>query len=151
MYTTDTTTFINGWHKLYVPETFPDFWVWIKELFDEGKLLAIRNVREELERHDDGLLKWCKENKIPFVPVSESIEALAADIRKTHPKLLKKARVDTEADPYIIAHAIEGDLIVITEEQPGKVRIPAVCKYYQVECINLREFMLRERVKFFRR
>lgn len=151
-YTTDTTTFINGWYKWYPPDVFPDFWVWIRELFSEGRLYAIDTVREELERYDDEILRWCKENKIPFSPVDDQIELRAIHIREKYPKLLKKGRQVTEADNYIIAHAIVNNLTVITEEQSrrGKIPIPDVCNKENIVCINLLKLLRLEQVQFIR-
>ena len=159
MHTTDTTTFINGWHKLYHPDVFADFWVWIKELFNAKTLCAVRHVRDEIERQDDdtSLNGWLKTQKIPFVALDNEIQSLANDILDQFPNLQKKGSPHTDADSYIIAHAKIYGLIVITEEQPtnkaGKEKIPDVCGHpeFKIECINMLEFMRREGVQFIRR
>jgi len=52
------------------------------------------------------------------------------------------------ADAWIIAHARTApDTIAVTEESARRGgNIPAACRCYEVECIDLEEFLRRESV-----
>ena len=56
------------------------------------------------------------------------------------------------ADPFIIAKAgvsLEESCVVTEEaDRPNAVRIPNVCEYFNIECINLEQLMEREGWQF---
>ena len=50
------------------------------------------------------------------------------------------------ADPFVVAKAAAHDSPVVTleTERPQAVRIPNICKHFEVACLNLEEFMANE-------
>jgi hypothetical protein len=54
------------------------------------------------------------------------------------------------ADPFVIARAKVFNCQVVTTEvfRDNSAKIPNVCKYFSVECINLEGFMEQERWTF---
>ena len=53
------------------------------------------------------------------------------------------------ADPFVIAKAWETGSVVVTEEHRKKEgRIPDVCKYFGVKCMNTEGFMKNEGWEF---
>ena len=38
------------------------FWQKVKQLANEGKIISIDKVRDEIYNHNDDLESWCKEN-----------------------------------------------------------------------------------------
>jgi hypothetical protein len=54
------------------------------------------------------------------------------------------------ADPWVIAAAAVRQGCVVTEEgkNPNLIRIPAVCKHFDVKCCTLQEMMSREEWRY---
>ena len=54
------------------------------------------------------------------------------------------------ADPFVIAAAKVHGGCVITDEsfKKGAARIPTICTEFEVECINIEQFLNRENLKF---
>jgi hypothetical protein len=65
---------------------------------------------------------------------------------------LKKARLQGKevADPYLIAKAKVLNICVVTEEKlkDNAAKIPNVCQNFDVCCMNLEQFMQKERWSF---
>ncbi len=64
----------------------------------------------------------------------------------------KKARLQGKevADPYLIAKAKVLNICVVTEEKlkDNAAKIPNVCQNFDVCCMNLEQFMQKERWSF---
>ena len=68
-----------------------------------------------------------------------------AEIIDQFPKMSGIGARGERADPYLVCLGWAGSYIVVTEESPdAHDRIPAACKYYGVECINLAQLIERE-------
>ncbi|KAF0110312.1 MAG: hypothetical protein FD149_2670 [Rhodospirillaceae bacterium] len=54
------------------------------------------------------------------------------------------------ADPFVIALAASTNpvMTVVTEEHPGKVRIPDVCRDERIPCIDLADLIEQENWQF---
>ena len=54
------------------------------------------------------------------------------------------------ADPFIIAKAKIINAVVVSQEKykENAVKIPNICKYFNIECINLEGFLTKENWKF---
>lgn len=84
------------------------------------------------------------------VPRSEfaygRLEDNLARVRSDFPQMAKRRQNRERADSLIVAHALTlGGIIVVTDESPvGRQKIPAVCRHYGIECIDLRRFLEME-------
>jgi len=165
VYCADTSSLVNVQRK-YPLAVFPGVWDRLSELASEGRLVAAREVLNELARGgDDEIYQWAREHKFMFEdPDGDQIEAAREIVNDQ--KFQGLFDIDSEsphADPYVIAlaatHQRRGSLfpsqyIVVAEEvraQPGrKPRIPDVCSdpRYQLECINMLEMFKREGWEF---
>ena len=67
----DTCVYIESWHRRYPIDVFPSFWQKLDEWADEGLILSTEEVRLEIEKVDDELLKWIKKRKHFFRPLDE--------------------------------------------------------------------------------
>lgn len=124
-------------------------WKKMDGLVKSKRLVAPREVLDEIIRFDDALAGWAKKHPDMFKnPTKEQIK-IVKEILKKYPSLIKKGK-RFAADPWVIALAIEMisspqstlfevKRIVVTEEKirGNKVRIPYVCKEYTVEAIDL--------------
>ena len=54
------------------------------------------------------------------------------------------------ADPFVVAAAKVHQASVVTREafKSGGARIPTVCQEFGVECLNVEQFLTRERLKY---
>ena len=54
------------------------------------------------------------------------------------------------ADPFVIARAKILSGCVVTEEKfkEGAAKIPNICKHFNIECIELKDFMVRQEWQF---
>ncbi len=120
----------------------------LSNLVEEGLMISVEDVLEELAMFDDEILRWAKENGHIFLPLSENIQARAVQILTSHPGLLDLKKNKSSADPFVIATAIEHSCTVVTEEKslnsPTRHKIPDVCSAYRVDCIPILEMFRRE-------
>lgn len=68
------------------------------------------------------------------------------NVRLRYPRMSGRRRGRERADAWIVALAKDRGLTVVTEEIRGSSKIPTACQHYDVECINLAEFIQRERL-----
>lgn len=137
-------------------DVYISVWKNINELIKNDRLIAPKEVLNEIQGYDDNLAKWGKEQKKLFKnPTSEQIE-IVKQILKEYPALIN---VDAKhsADPWVIALAITSQetlvkvkRIVVTEEKPrgNKVKIPYVCSKMDIESIDIVELFRTEGWKF---
>lgn len=134
--------------RVYPKDVFPGVWAKISELADNGVLISVEDVYEELKVFDDDVLEWAKEHSNVFVPLDEEIQLTATDILETHTNLLDIKKRKSSADPFLVALAINHSCVVVTEERPSggpdKSKIPDVCRDYGVSCITLLDMLRSE-------
>jgi hypothetical protein len=151
LYSIDSSALIHGWRRVYRPKNFGFVWDQMDVLIKEGRLRASIEVYNEIQKKDDELLEWCKERKAEmFVEIDEDIQTHLARIMKDHPRLVDTVKGRSGADPFVIALAATADplMVVVSEEQPGKSRIPDVCNAEKIECIGLADMIEREDWRF---
>lgn len=155
MYVVDTNVFIQL--GFYYPSRFPTIWDRIDKLAQNGTLLSVREVRNELELGNASayIAEWVKANRNIFrTPIKEEL-SIVKDILSDHrfrglirrESILKGLPV---ADPFIIAAAKVHNGMVVTQEnyKPDAARIPTVCEVLRVRCINLEQFLRREKLQY---
>lgn len=147
IYSIDSSALIHGWRRVYRPKNFSFVWNGLDSLIEESRLRCSIEVYHELEKKDDELFKWCKDRKEAlFVEIDDGIQIEVARIMKAYPRLVDTVRGRSGADPFVIALAATENpgMIVVTEEQPGKTKIPDVCKAENIDCIGLADLIERE-------
>lgn len=135
-------------------------WEKVDGLIKNGRLVAPREVLDEITRLDDSLAKWGRKHRRLFRdPTKEQIE-IVREILKEYPSFIKNGK-RYAADPWVIALAIEMirshqstlyevKRIVVTEEKirGNKVRIPYVCREYSVQAIDILDMFRIEGWRF---
>ena len=104
-------------------------------------------VYNELEKKDDELFKWCKDRKGKmFVELDDATQVLVTRIMSGYPRLVDTAKGRSGADPFVIALAatMKPPMVVVTEESPGKTRIPDVCSAESIDYCGLADMIERE-------
>lgn len=138
--------------KHYYPERFPTLWKKFDALVSEGELISVREVFNEIGSREDSLAIWAKERRKELFsnPTSEELQFVGEIFRVRHFQAMirKQERLKGKpvADPFVIARAKIHDACVITQEKntENAARIPNVCDYFGIPCINLEGFMEKE-------
>lgn len=155
IYCFDSSIFIslNRIHN-YVP--IPDVWDELEKLFKAGRLISHEFVYDEFNperKNPDFLAKWIKDKKGYFFGITDKQVELTAKILEKFPSLIDSENENDQADPWIVALAIEkmeeitlfgqNTLVyVISQEKiSSPKRIPAVCKEFKVPHMNLDDFI----------
>lgn len=152
IYSLDSSSLINPWRRFYAPDVFPALWKNVEKLISGGKLMACHEVFQELKVGKDDLFKWAKKQKFFFKPLTKNQVEIAKDIMNRFPGLIDSKKTNPDADPFVIALAIEEGCTVITYENgssnPAKPKIPDVCKQMGVKCINFLDFCREQNWRF---
>ncbi len=135
----------------YYESTFPTLWGSFNEMIVEEEIISVREVFNEIKRKTDRLVTWAENNKNVFhQPTEIEIEYIKDIFEVNHFKqLIKKGKIlkgSPVADPFVIAKARYHKGCVVTQEtyKPNSARIPNICKYFEIDCINFEEFMNTE-------
>jgi hypothetical protein len=110
-------------------------------------------VYDEIVRTDDDLSKWLKSSKIPIRKIDEQVTMCLKEIYfadPNHKYLVDNTKARSLADPWIIAHALRENAVVVTKEEKvialnsTKIKIPNVCDKMNITWIN--DFQLIEKI-----
>jgi hypothetical protein len=151
IYSVDSSALIHGWRRVYRPKNFGFIWERLDALIKEGRLQSSIEVYNELEKKDDELFKWCKDRKDElFVEIDDELQTEVARIMKAYSRLVDTVKGRSGADPFVIALASVAmpKLVVVTEEHPGKLKIPDVCNAEKIDHCGLEDLIEREDWKF---
>ena len=153
-YSLDSSSLIDLVDRHYVRAVFPALWERMEALVAEGRLVVVDQAA--LECKSDAARAWLEDNPKAIqgaLEVWERARRIVESVEKDH----GVAPVETrwkgakDADPLVIALAEERGFAVVTSENKGSVdhpKIPTVCEWQGVECLNLVEFFERERWSF---
>lgn len=156
IYVFDSDSLINLF-KHYYREQFPSLWEKFDVLIEEGDILSVREVFNEISERDDHLSKWAKSNKSLFPEPNNSEMAHVASIFSVShfQAIVRKQEIlkgKPVADPFVIAKAwaFGNNGCVVSEEykKPNASKIPNICERFGVNCVNLEKFMKLESWKF---
>jgi hypothetical protein len=151
LFCVDTSGWLDGWRRNYPPDVFQTLWAKIEELVDKGGIIASEEVYVEIARKDDDLHDWIQARKSMLVPPEESIQQRVAGLLGKYPKLVDTLKGRSQADPFVIATAMERGAVVVTGEVMGtaeRPRIPFVCQAEGVRCITFLEMIRELRLTF---
>lgn len=153
-YIIDSNVFIQSHRRYYQFGFCHGFWEWIERInYDNGLILSIDKVYEELTQGNDLLCKWVKERKDRFAKFDVESMKYVSEIHR----ILKEQGVEerkitefvdnTKADAFLIAYAKAHNCTLITHEvrtnniKAKKVHMPDVCDIIGVEYKTLFEIM----------
>lgn len=142
-------------HKYYGQQLLPELWTELGGLFDGGQVISHRIVFDELTTNagrPSDLSKWVKARRKCFIDMTAIQMQFVADIVKKFPQLIDPKQEKDQADPWIIALVLErttqrqmftasNNIAVVSQENPlSSIKIPAVCKHYDLGHLSLTEF-----------
>ena len=106
----------------------PELWEYIEKLVGEGRIIATKEVYEELKEHaSTELLKWLDDHKSMFSLSDKQIGYADNIINNVYAKYKQGYRPEVKdaADPFIVALALEHNATVFSQEQKQDPHNPA--------------------------
>lgn len=145
LYCIDANVLIQAWQKYYSPKLCPSYWETLNKLGAEGRLFIPSEVFKEIKKGEDDLYKWLKSSKIVVRPktsmVAQNWSAILAKAPR-HQLLVDNTKNRSLADPWVVAHAMTENAVVVTKEEKEtaanskRIKIPNVCETMGIRCIN---------------
>lgn len=150
----DSSAFIDL-HKFYGQQLLPDLWTELEKLFTDGNIISHKIVFDELTtnaKKPSNLSKWVKQRRKYLIDIAGNQVQYVADIVNRFPRLIDPNQEKDQADPWIIALVLERKTqnklfsttqniaIVSQENKQSSIKIPAVCKHYNIGHLDLQEF-----------
>lgn len=121
-------------------KAFSHIWQAFNELVENGQLISSSEIFEELK--DDDIVKWAKEHKDAFLPLSKEVQLKTTEILQQFPQIIKiQTKGSSNGDPFLIATAILEDGIIVTDEGNKNNGIPMVCESLGVEYMKLNDML----------
>ncbi len=155
IYVVDTSS-IQQMFGCYSRKRFPSLWSRFDELVNNGAITSIRHVKREIENRDkhNGELDWVSRYKELFPNLTADETKFLRDIfavprfQHTVPNDIRDE--NAQADPFLIAKAkaIEGMVVTQERERGNRVRIPSICKYFDIRYGTLDDLMALENWSF---
>ena len=147
-YLFDTNIFIASKNQLPL-DVWPTFWRCIAALIEEGKIFSSIKVKEEIERGDDELTTWMRNNSRDdfYIPLDKDILVRYKETQDwaSNNTIFKPAARQTyadAADAYLVATAAAKNMVLVTFEKSNplcknRVLIPDACQAIGVRCCDL--------------
>ena len=140
----------------YYRRRFPSLWERFDALVDESRIISTREVLNEINDSSiEALREWAKSHKDIFTtPTAEEgafvrrIFAVQHFQQNIEQRKLYKGGYN--ADAFVVAKAaiIKGTVVTLEELRPNAVKVPNICKHFDIPCTSLEEFMETERWEF---
>lgn len=156
-YLLDANIFIQAKNLHYGFDFCPGFWDWLIESNKAQKVFSIEMVEDEINAGDDELAEWANERGTIFFlrPDSRVLKYFARVSEWASSQDYEPAAINTflqVADYYLIAHALSGDFILVTHEQPKnstkKIKIPNACIGLGIKFMTPYQMLRREKARF---
>jgi hypothetical protein len=153
----DTSALISA-KDYYPPDNFSSFWNYLHKMNLDNKLIILKKVKEELTVGNDYLSNAFFRGKI----ITEDEDQETIENLKF---IINKLEEDTKdgfqrwlkgADPYIIAYTYGlkkqlGDKVILLtgEEEKGEiVKIPFVCRKFDIPFGKIPKLIIEEKINF---
>jgi hypothetical protein len=152
IFVVDTNFFIQAHRLIYPLDIAFSFWNKVKQLAEQGKIISIDKVKNELYDKNEVLEKWCKAN-LPedfFRDTSQVMDKYGqvsswAISKSNHylPNALNEFLSADVADAFLVAFALEDsdNRIIVTYEtsepvRKNKLKIPEACNALGIRYLN---------------
>jgi hypothetical protein len=134
-----------------LPETL---WKHLEKMMASGEIISHRLVFEEINSHSknpDFITRWIADKKDSFLLKTDIQRGYIPKIVKKYPDLINYEMEREQADPWLIALALEkskentlfevcASLVVSQENPNSSKKIPAACKSFGIKHLSLRNF-----------
>lgn len=137
-----------------------NFWIKVRNLADQGKIISVDKVKNEIYGKNDDLENWCQAN----LPNDFFKDTATSDVINEYGKIcnwaiskgqytqsaLNEFLHADEADAFLAAYSLSDNpnRIVVTQEisspkSQKRVKLPDACIAHSVECVNTVEMFRR--------
>ncbi|MBI3814202.1 MAG: DUF4411 family protein [Nitrospinae bacterium] len=153
----DTSVFtsLNRIHNI-IP--IQDFWKMLEKLFKSDKIISHKYVFDEI-KPGDFIGKWIQDKEQYFIGVTDKQFQNVEKILQRFPDFIDSEKEKNQADPWVIALAMEKSeenlfgkntvVYVVSQEKISSTKkIPAVCKAFNIDHLNLEAFLKDNRMRF---
>lgn len=156
-YCLDANFFIEAWNKYYSPHFCGDYWDVLNEVGKRKNIFIPSHVRDEINKVDDTLKAWLQQSTIEIRTNNQQVDQCLKQIYNAdvkHLRLVDNTKGRSLADPWVIAHALASNAVVVTKEekitdpQSQKIKIPNVCDNMGVKWINDFDFIKQMNITF---
>lgn len=148
----DSSSLLDLWNDHYPKDTFPALYRKLEKV--RSKIVIIKPIFDEISDEEE-LCAWLNNNNIRATTINKTHENQSLSLENRYeinPNLKKGA---SKADIKLIAYAKIEKLTVVSSEakQPNKpkefskYKIPLICKFESVPCINLLQFFKEHNIK----
>ena len=146
IYCLDTNVLIEPWTKYYSIDRCPQYWDILDDLAQEGVVFCTPEVQRELEKVDDDLLAWVKDRPYLIEETTEDVQRKLRKVLSQFQRLVDTTKDRSMADPWVIAHAMSKDAVVVTKEAVAgtntpRIKIPDVCQKLGVPWMSDFDFL----------
>jgi hypothetical protein len=146
----DSNFFIEAYRVSYPFDVVPSFWIKVKELAEQGKIISIDKVKKELLLNKDELSDWIIDN-LPedfFKDTSSVVPNYAAltgwvysKSDQYFPTAISEFLDADEADAWLVAFAMTYSNQIVTHETSNsnsrkRVMLPDAANPFDVTCIK---------------
>jgi predicted nucleic acid-binding protein len=151
MFIIDADALIHAYRYDFPPSgNHSGFWEWLDKLAESLDIFIPESVITEIKRGNDGLAELL--NTLHHLKNLATQDALkhVPTVMNAYGTLteLDLEIIGNDADPYIIAHAIELKATVVTNEipEPGRTaprnkKIPDICAVLKIPCVRYPHFI----------
>ena len=117
----------------------------VREAMFEIEARFDKTIIDQLKKHSADFFAGPTANELAFITQIYSIPHFQQNLERK--KLLRGGYF---ADPFIIAKARVLNGVVVTEEElkDNAAKIPNICKHFDIECVSLEGFLVKEDWKF---
>lgn len=158
-YLLDANTYIQAKNLYYQMDFCPAYWDWLDLQFQQGVVGSVGMVGRELKDGDDELATWVAARQHHFIDDSDAVtQANFAQIVQSvaavnHYNPANRDQFLAKADPWLIAKAMSIGAIVVTQEglvnpSSTKVKVPNICREFNVSCINTYDLLREVKARF---
>ena len=153
----DANVFMQAKNLHYGFDFCPAFWEWLVERSISQRVFSIDKVADEIAASDDDLKAWAQKRREGFFLMTDAnIAAQFSKVSKwAESQNYEPVAINTFlqiADYYLVAHALAGKFIVVTQEFPSnstrRIKLPNVCAGLGLRCMNPYEILRRENARF---
>ena len=136
----------------------PAYWDWLDRQFQLGTVASVDMIGRELKEGNDELAEWAKARPDHFIENNdEETQVIFSKIVRVvvtgdyNPG--NRDNFLAKADPWIIAKAKAINATVVTHEalvspNTKKVKVPNICKQFNVPCIDTFQFLRALNARF---
>lgn len=154
-YCLDANAFIEPWNKYFTIGRCPEYWDILNDLGKKQIVFCPDQVKREIDKTDDGLKAWLSSRDFFLRQETEIVQQHVRTVLKAFPQLINIGANRSMADPWVIAHAMAEQAVVVSKEylmRPGQkssqIKIPDVCNHFNVTCITDFNFIDELGIKF---